>query len=159
MNVVCITGRLSQDVTVRQTANGKPVANFSVAVQRSTKNENGQYEADFFNVTCFNSTAEFAEKYLSKGIKCEISGRIQNDSWTDKDGNKRISTVIYANNIGFAESKKAAQENASQAQSQSQEKPQPQTQQRSSAPSTPPQNPVDDFMNIPDDSPDFLPFS
>ena len=151
MNIIAITGRLAQDVTVRYTANGKPVANFSIAVQRSTKNENGQYEADFFNVTCFNSTAEFAEKYLTKGVKIEISGRIQNDSWTDKDGNKRISTVIYANNIGFAESKKAAQENGSQTQTKAQP--------TSATTSQPPKNHVDDFMDIPDGSPDFLPFS
>ena len=151
MNIIAITGRLAQDVTVRHTASGKPVANFSIAVQRNTKNENGQYDADFFNVTCFNSTAEFAEKYLVKGVKIEISGRIQNDSWTDKDGNKRTSTVIYANNIGFAESKKAAQENGSQTQTKAQP--------TSAATSQPPKNPVDDFMDIPDGSPDFLPFS
>ena len=151
MNVICIPGRLSQDVTVRYTANGKPVANFSVAVQRSTKNENGQYEADFFNVTCFNSTAEFAEKYLTKGVKIEISGRIQNDSWTDKEGNKRISTVIYANNIGFAESKKAAQENGSQAQAKAQP--------TSAATSQPPKSVVEDFVSIPDGIPEELPFS
>ena len=79
MNIIAITGRLAQDVTVRQTSNGKPVANFSIAVQRNTKNENGQYDADFFNVTCFNSTAEFSEKYLAKGVKIEISGSIQNN--------------------------------------------------------------------------------
>ena len=151
MNIIAITGRLAQDVTVRQTANGKPVANFSIAVQRNTKNENGQYDADFFNVTCFNSTAEFAEKYLVKGVKIEISGRIQNDSWTDKDGNKRTSTVIYANNIGFAESKKAAQENGSQTQTKAQP--------TSAATSQPPKNSTNDFMDIPDGSPDFLPFS
>ena len=159
MNIVCITGRLSQDVTVRSTANGNTVANFNIAVQRQMKNKDGQYDADFFNVTAFGKTAEFAEKYLAKGVKIEISGSIQNDKWTDKEGNNRISTVIYANNIAFAESKKAAQENVSQAQSQSQDKPQPQTQQRSSAPSTPPQNPVDDFMDIPDGIPEELPFN
>ena len=142
MNIIAITGRLAQDVTVRQTANGKPVANFSIAVQRNTKNENGQYDADFFNVTCFNSTAEFAEKYLAKGVKVEISGAIQNNSWTDKEGNKRISTVIYANNIGFAESKKAAQENGSQAQTKAQP--------TSATTSQPPKSVVEDFVSIPD---------
>lgn len=161
MNIVAITGRLSQDVTVRETANGNKVANFNIAVQRQMKNKDGKYDADFFNVTAFGKTAEFAEKYLTKGVKCEISGSIQNDKWTDKDGNNRISTVIYASTVAFAESKKAAQENASQAQpqSQSQEKPQTQPQQRSSAPSTPPQNHFDDFMYIPDNVSDELPFS
>ena len=160
MNIVAITGRLSQDVTVRETANGNKVANFNIAVQRQMKNKDGKYDADFFNVTAFGKTAEFAEKYLAKGVKCEISGSIQNDKWTDKDGNNRISTVIYANTVAFAESKKAAQENASQAQSHPQShEPQPQTQQRSSAPSTPPQDSVDGFMYIPDNVPDELPFS
>ena len=109
MNKVILMGRLTRDPEVRysQGANQTAVARFSVAVDRRFKRE-GEPDADFFNCTCFGRQAEFVERYLHKGIKVVLSGRVQNDNYTNKDGQMVYSVRIMVDEIEFAESKNAS---------------------------------------------------
>ena len=100
-------GRLTKDADIRYTQDGKAVAGFSIAVDRRFKRE-GQPDADFFNCTAFGRQGEFVEKYLKQGTKILISGRIQNDNYTNKNGEKVYSVQIIAEEIEFAESKNAS---------------------------------------------------
>ena len=92
-------GRLGRDPETKVTQQGMTVTRFSIAVDRLKEG------TDFFNVTTFGKTADFAEKYLKKGTKILLSGRIQNDSYTNKDGNKVTQTVIIGEDIEFCEKK------------------------------------------------------
>lgn len=105
-------GRLTKQADVRYTSGEKPmaIASFNIAVDRRFKRK-GQPDADFFNCTAFNKTAEFIEKYLDKGSKVVIQGELQNNNWTDREGKKHYSDHIIVNQIEFAESKKASQQN------------------------------------------------
>lgn len=102
-------GRLTRDPEVRysQGASQTAVARFSVAVDRRFKRE-GEPDADFFNCTAFGKQAEFVEKYLHKGVKIALSGRIQNDNYTNKDGQMVYSVRVIVDEIEFAESKNAS---------------------------------------------------
>lgn len=97
-------GRLARDPEVR--VGEKTIGRFSIAVDRRFKTE-GQPEADFFNCTTFGKQAEFVEKYLHKGTKVIIIGRLQNDNYTNKEGQKVYSVQIIVDEIEFAESKKS----------------------------------------------------
>lgn len=108
LNRIDLMGRLVRDVELRQTNNGKPVASFTIAVDRDRKNQNGEKETDFFDIVAWNGTAEFASKYFVKGRMAIVSGRLQNREWTDKDGNKRRTAEIVADNLYFGDSKKDA---------------------------------------------------
>lgn len=108
LNRIDLMGRLVRDVELRQTNNGKPVASFTIAVDRDRKNQNGEKETDFFDIVAWNGTAEFASKYFVKGRMAIASGRLQNREWTDKDGNKRRTAEIVADNLYFGDSKKDA---------------------------------------------------
>ncbi len=109
MNKVILMGRLTRDPEVRysQGASQTVVARFSVAVDRRFKRE-GEPDADFFNCTCFNKQAEFVERYLHKGTKVVLCGRIQNDNYTNKDGQMVYSVRVMVDEIEFAESKNAS---------------------------------------------------
>ena len=109
MNKVILMGRLTRDPEVRysQGASQTAVARFSVAVDRRFKRE-GESDADFFNCTCFGKQAEFVERYLHKGVKVVLSGRVQNDNYTNKDGQMVYSVRIMVDEIEFAESKNAS---------------------------------------------------
>ena len=109
MNKVILMGRLTRDPEVRYSQNGNQmaVARFSIAVDRRFKRE-GEPDADFFNCTAFGKQAEFVERYLHKGTKILTSGRIQNDNYTNKDGQVVYSVRIMVEEIEFAESKNAA---------------------------------------------------
>ncbi|MBQ9490033.1 MAG: single-stranded DNA-binding protein [Lachnospiraceae bacterium] len=109
MNKVILMGRLTRDPEVRYSQGATPtaVARFSVAVDRRFKRD-GEPDADFFNCTCFGKQGEFVEKYLHKGTKVVLSGRIQNDNYTNKDGQQVYSVRIMVDEIEFAESKNAA---------------------------------------------------
>lgn len=111
MNKVLMMGRLTKDPEVRYTngENVTAIARFSIAVDRRFKNNNGEYETDFFNCTAFGKQGEFAEKYLKKGTKIVLSGRIQNDNYTNRDGQKVTTVQIITEEIEFAESKKNEQ--------------------------------------------------
>ena len=113
MNKVILMGRLTRDPEVRysQGASQTSVARFSVAVDRRFKRE-GEPDADFFNCTAFGKTAEFVERYLHKGTKIVLSGRIQNDNYTNKDGQMVYSVRIIVDDVEFAESKNASGANA-----------------------------------------------
>lgn len=106
MNLVTMSGRLTKDPEIRYTTgqNSIAVASFSIAVERRFKKEGGP-EADFFSCTAFGKTAEHMEKYWKKGMKAMISGRIENEAWQDKDGQKRTSTKILIDQIEFCEKK------------------------------------------------------
>lgn len=112
MNKVIMMGRLTRDPEIRysQGANQTAVGRFSLAVDRRFKRE-GQPEADFFNCTTFGRQAEFVEKYLKQGTKIVITGSVQNDNYTNKNGEKVYSVQIIVDEIEFAESKAAAAQN------------------------------------------------
>ena len=106
MNTVTLMGRLSQDPEIRSTSAGKTVYNFNFAVNRRFVRTEGDPKADFFSCVAFGTTAERLEKCrLTKGVKLLIQGELQNDSWQDKQGNKRITTRIIVNDFDFCESK------------------------------------------------------
>lgn len=111
MNLFIGMGRLTKDADIRYTQDGKAVAGFSIAVDRRFKRE-GQPDADFFNCTAFGRNAEFVEKYIHKGTKVVISGELQNNNYTNKEGQTVHNVQIIVNSIEFAESKKAAENNA-----------------------------------------------
>lgn len=135
MNMTIMMGRLTRDPEIRQATTGNVVASFSIAVDRRFKRES-EPEADFFNCTAFGKTAEFVEKYFTKGKKILLTGSIQNDNYTNKDGQKVYATKIIVENVEFAESKNAEQ----------------------TAPAEPAQT-SDGFMSIPEGDLDELPFA
>lgn len=104
MNRLTIIGRLTRDPEIRMTQDGQTtIARFGIAVDRRGKDQ----KADFFNVTAFNKTAQFAEKYLKKGTKIAIAGHLQMDEYTNKDGQKVTNVIIIADEVEFCESKKS----------------------------------------------------
>lgn len=106
MNRLEIIGRLTRDPEVRVTQDGQTtIARFGIAVDRRGKDQ----KADFFNVTAFNKTAQFAEKYLKKGTKIAIGGHLQQDEYTNRDGQKVTAVIIIADEVEFCESKKQEQ--------------------------------------------------
>lgn len=117
MNQVNFMGRLVAQPEIRYTSgeNATCIANFRIAVDKRFKNRNNNDAptADFFRITAFGKLGEFAEKYLNKGTKIVMTGRIENNNYTDSDGNKVFRDQIIAENIEFAESKKAAEQNES----------------------------------------------
>lgn len=144
MNKTILTGRLVRDPEVRYTQGEKPmaIAKYTLAVERAFKRD-GEQSADFINCVAFGKQGEFVEKYLRKGIKIAVSGRIQTGSYTNKGGNKVYTTDVVAEQHEFCESKSESG-NFGNAQ-------QP-------APSPMPMNATDGFMNIPDNMEE-LPFN
>ena len=106
LNHIVIMGRLTRDPELRQTGSGVSVANFSVAVDRDfSKGE--EKETDFIDCVAWRHTGEFVSKYFTKGRMIVVSGRLQIRSWTDKDGNKRRTAEVVADNCYFGDSKNA----------------------------------------------------
>ena len=142
MNKVILMGRLTRDPEVRYStgSNATAVARFSLAVDRRFKRE-GEPEADFFECTAFGKLGEFAEKYLKQGTKIVISGRIENNNYTNKDGQKVYGTKIVVEECEFAESKA----NSSTAEQKPQNKASGEVQ--------------EGYMNIPDGADEELPFN
>ena len=110
MNKVILMGRLTRDPEVRYSTGEKStaIARFSLAVDRRFKRAGDTADADFFNCTAFGRQGEFAERYLKKGTKVLVTGRIQNDNYTNREGQKVYSVQIIAEEIDFAECKNAA---------------------------------------------------
>ena len=108
MNLVCLCGRLTKDPDVRYTQGEKStcVARYTLAVDRRTKEK----KTDFIRCIAFGKSAEFAEKYLYKGIKIAVEGRIQTGSYTNKDGQKVYTTDVVVESTEFVESKNSAQQ-------------------------------------------------
>lgn len=148
MNKVILMGRLTRNPEVRysQGESQTAVARFSLAVDRKWKRE-GEPDADFFNCTVFGRQADFAEKYLRQGIKVVITGRIQNDNYTNKEGQKVYSVQVIVEEIEFAESKNASAGNAGAAASQTDARP------------TPEQAESDGFMSVPEGAEEEQPFN
>ena len=138
MNKVILVGRLVKDPDIRysQGASSTCIARYTLAVDRKFKQE-GQPTADFINCIAFGKLGEFAEKYLHKGVKIAVTGRIQTGSYTNKDGQKVYTTDVVVEEQEFCESK-------SSNQSQGNDRPQTSS---------------DDFMSIPDGVEDGLPFN
>ena len=140
MNKVILMGRLTRDPEVRYTQgdNAMAIARYSLAVDRRFKRD-GEPDADFINCVAFGKSGEFAEKYLKKGTKVAVVGRIQTGSYTNKDGQKVYTTDVVVEEQEFAESKNSSSSDNNQ-----------------SAPT----NKNTDFMNIPDGIDDSeLPFN
>lgn len=104
MNKVILMGRLTKDPDVRGEGTNL-VARYSLAVDRRFKDNDGKYQTDFINIVVFGKGAEFAEKYLKKGTKVVVTGRIQTGSYTNKEGAKIYTTDVIAEDQEFAESK------------------------------------------------------
>ena len=151
MNKVILMGRLTRDPEVRYSQNtntrgeSTAIARYSLAVDRRFKRE-GEPDADFFNCTAFGKQAEFTEKYLKQGTKILVTGRVQNDNYTNKEGQKIYSVQIMVDEQEFAESKSTGGESNNNGYHR-----------------TPSQSPAaavgDGFMNIPDGIDEELPFS
>lgn len=153
MNKVILMGRLTRDPEVRysQGASQTAVARFSIAVDRRFKRE-GEPEADFFNCTAFGKQAEFIEHYLRKGVKVVTSGRVQNENYTNKDGQTVYSVRVIVEEIEFAESKNASANNTDNGYNGGGY--------MGGGNSTPaPSGAGDGFMNIPDGIDEELPFN
>lgn len=144
MNKVILMGRLCRDpeISYSQNANNTCIARYTLAVDRRFKQDGGQ-EADFISCVVFGKGAEFAEKYLHKGIKIVVTGRIETGSYTNKDGVKVYTTTVVVEEQEFAESKAASQGSAGASNQQS-----------AANNSTS----EDGFMNIPDGIDEELPF-
>ena len=141
MNVVVIMGRLTADPELRQTPNGVSVTRFSVAVDRGYVRAGEERKTDFINVVAWRQTAEFVSRYFSKGSMIAVQGSIQTGSY-EKDGIKRSTFEIVADNVSFCGSKSESGNAA------------PRTQ--DTAPASFSNGSVDDFSAIADD--DDLPF-
>ena len=141
MNKVILMGRLTRDPEVRysQGEQATAIARYTLAVDRRFKRD-GDQTADFIGCVAFGKLGEFAEKYLRKGTKVVVTGRIQTGSYTNKDGQKVYTTDVVVEDQEFAESKATSQQN----------------QQKPSGPA--PDN-SDGFMNIPDGIDEVLPFN
>ncbi|MCI9347071.1 MAG: single-stranded DNA-binding protein [Lachnospiraceae bacterium] len=148
MNKVILMGRLTRDPEVRysQGENATAVARYTLAVDRRFNRNNDEQTADFINCVAFGRSGEFAEKYLHKGTKIAVTGRIQTGSYTNKDGVKVYTTDVVVEDHEFAESKNASQ------QAGNDYVPAGRTE---SAPMTA----GDGFMNIPDGIDEELPFN
>jgi len=107
LNHITIMGRLTRDVELRRTGSGIAVASFTVAVDRDFGNrDGGERETDFIDCVAWRQTGEFVSKYFTKGSMIVVSGRLQIRNWNDKDGNKRRSAEVVADNVYFGESKR-----------------------------------------------------
>ncbi len=106
LNHIVIMGRFTRDPELRRTGSGIAVASFTLAVDRDFKSGNSkEKEVDFIDCVAWRQTGEFVGKYFTKGRMAVVSGRLQIRSWTDKDGNKRRTAEVNADNVYFADSK------------------------------------------------------
>ena len=114
LNHITIMGRLTRDPELRRTGSGIAVASFTVAVDRDFGGrDGGERETDFIDCVAWRQTGEFVSKYFTKGSMIVVSGRLQIRSWTDKDGNKRRTAEVVADNVYFGESKRGNEGNSS----------------------------------------------
>lgn len=111
LNRITLMGRLTRDPEERLTSSGVHVTNFSIAVDRDFKSDNGEKETDFIDCVAWRHTAEFVSKYFEKGQMAVVSGRLQIRQWTDKEGNNRRTAEVVADNVYFGESKRDKQAN------------------------------------------------
>ena len=158
MNVVVLMGRLTRDPDVRYTTGeeARAIARYTLAVDRRFRRD-GDQSADFITCVAFGRSAEFAEKYLKKGSKITVNGRIQTGSYTNRDGVKVYTTEVVVDNQEFAESKAASEASrsayADAAEMRSGGQPMPFPEQNTPAEAD------DGFMNIPEGIDEELPFN
>lgn len=105
MNKVCLTGRITKNIELKYNQNNVAITNFTLAVTRKFKNQNGEYESDFINCIAYGSTAELLSKYVKKGDLLGIEGRIQTRNY-EKDGKRVYVTEVIAGSIDFLQAKK-----------------------------------------------------
>ncbi|MBR2188118.1 MAG: single-stranded DNA-binding protein [Eubacterium sp.] len=157
MNRVILMGRLTRDPDIRysQGENGMEVARYTLAVDRRRRRDDNQQSADFISCVAFGRQAEFAEKYLRKGVKIVVSGRIQTGSYTNREGNRVYTTDVVIEDQEFAESKGASDANSAAYSAPQNAAPAP-----GPAPSSGGfgMDSPDGFMNIPDGIDEELPF-
>lgn len=110
LNKIILQGRATRDAELRRTGSGTAVSSFSLAVDRNFKSQSGEKEADFIDIVLWKNTAEFAAKYVTKGRMVIVEGRLQMRDWTDKQGNKRHSAEVVADNVYFGDSQKRERE-------------------------------------------------
>jgi len=119
LNHIVIMGRLTRDPELRRTQSGVAVASFTLAVERDyAGKDNSEKETDFIDCVAWRQTGEFVSKYFAKGRMAAVSGSLQIRIWTDKDGNKRRSAEVNADNVYFGDSKKTGENGGSYAESQ-----------------------------------------
>ena len=107
LNRIILMGRLTRDPELRHTQAGTPVASFSLAVDRDFRSrDGGERTTDFIDIVAWRNTAEFVSKYFTKGRMAVVEGRLQIRDWTDRDGGKRRSAEVVADNIYFGDSKR-----------------------------------------------------
>lgn len=106
LNHIVLMGRLTKDPELRRTGSGVAVTSFPIAVDRDFGGQDGQKETDFIDIVAWRNTAEFVEKYFAKGRMAVVSGRLQIRGWTDKEGNKRRTAEVVADNVYFGDSKR-----------------------------------------------------
>ena len=107
LNHITIMGRLTRDPELRYTQSQTPVASFTLAVDRDfASRDGGERQTDFIDCVAWRQTGEFVNKYFSKGSMAVVSGRLQIREWTDRDGNKRRTAEVVAENVYFGESKR-----------------------------------------------------
>lgn len=104
LNRIILMGRLTHDPELRRTQSDTPVCSFSLAVDRDYKRD-GEKETDFIDIVAWRSTADFVGKYFTKGRMAVVEGRLQIRDWTDKEGGKRRSAEVIADNVYFGDSK------------------------------------------------------
>lgn len=109
LNKCFLLGRMTKDPEIRRTNGGAAVTSFTLAVDRDFKT-NGEKETDFIEVVAWRNTAEFVSKYFSKGRMAIVEGRLQIRDWTDKNGNKRRTAEVVADNVYFGDSKRENRE-------------------------------------------------
>ena len=113
LNKIVVMGRLTKNPELRRTGSGLPVTSFTLACDRDFgPKDGGEKETDFLDCVAWRNEAEFVNKYFSKGQMAVVAGRLQIRGWTDKEGNKRRSAEIVADNVYFGDSKKDSASNA-----------------------------------------------
>ncbi len=158
LNHIVLMGRLTRDPELRRTGSGVAVASFTLAVDRDYAAQGAEKETDFVDIVAWRNTAEFVSKYFAKGRMAVVSGRLQIRNWQDKEGNKRRSAEVVADNVYFGDSKRDNADGGSFNQSQgyaqsfNQVPQQPAYQAPQNVPAAP-----SDFSMLSDDDPD-LPF-
>ena len=107
LNKIFLMGRLARDPELRRTQSGTPVVSFRLAVDRDFKDKaTGERSTDWIDVVAWRQTAEFVSRYFTKGRMAVVEGRLQMRDWTDKEGNKRTTAEVVADNVYFGDSKR-----------------------------------------------------
>ena len=116
LNKICVMGRLTADPELRRTQSGTAVTSVTLAVDRDFKDQDGNRATDFIPVVAWKGTAEALAKYFSKGRMAVVTGRLQLRDWTDKEGNKRRTAEVVADNVYFGDSKRQEGGDSAQAE-------------------------------------------